>query len=146
MNPYLIACYCSLFFLIYYFENIRFTSLIAAKSGVTDYYAVDDEHAIYLARQSIKNLNRVKDPQVSIMAPREPLYDPEELYGIVGDNLKKVSVKDQRVYTKEKALGKYIEKKRQTKGTKKKQQQNASFRKLDKSLRSEVKKLPLKKK
>ena len=65
----------------------------SAKSGVTDYYAVDDEHALYLARQSIKNLNRVKDPQVSITAPREPLYDPEELYGIVGDNLKKVSIR-----------------------------------------------------
>ena len=64
---------------------------LAAKSGVTDYYAVDDEHAIYLARQSIKNLNKIKDPQVSITAPKEPLYDPEELYGIVGENLKKVS-------------------------------------------------------
>ena len=57
---------------------------------MTDYYAVDDEHALYLARQSIKNLNKIKDPQVTITAPREPLYDPEELYGIVGENLKKV--------------------------------------------------------
>ena len=57
---------------------------------MTDYYAVDDEHAIYLARQSVKNLNKIKNPQVSITAPKEPLYDPEELYGIVGDNLKKV--------------------------------------------------------
>ena len=57
---------------------------------MTDYYAVDDEHALYLARQSIKNLNKIKDPQVTITTPREPLYDPEELYGIVGENLKKV--------------------------------------------------------
>jgi len=71
-------------------EDLGGADLHCSKSGVTDYYAVDDEHALYLARQSIKNLNRVKDPQVSITAPREPLYDPEELYGIVGDNLKKV--------------------------------------------------------
>ena len=65
--------------------------LPTAKSGVTDYYAVDDEHALFLARQSVKNLNRLKDPQVTITAPKEPLYDPQELYGIVGENLKKVS-------------------------------------------------------
>merc|ERR1719383_405728 len=71
-------------------EDLGGADLHCSKSGVTDYYAVDDEHAIHLARQSIKNLNRVKDPQVSLTAPREPLYDPEELYGIVGENLKKV--------------------------------------------------------
>lgn len=71
-------------------EDLGGAELHCSKSGVTDYYAVDDEHAIHLARQSIKNLNRVKDPQVSLTAPREPLYNPEELYGIVGENLKKV--------------------------------------------------------
>jgi len=71
-------------------EDLGGADLHCSKSGVTDYYAVDDEHAIYLARQSVKNLNKIKNPQVSITAPKEPLYDPEELYGIVGDNLKKV--------------------------------------------------------
>jgi len=71
-------------------EDLGGADLHCSKSGVTDYYAVDDEHALYLARQSVKNLNKIKNPQVSITAPKEPLYDPEELYGIVGDNLKKV--------------------------------------------------------
>ena len=34
------------------------------QSGVTDYYAKDDAHALHLARRVVKNLNRVKDPGV----------------------------------------------------------------------------------
>jgi 3-methylcrotonyl-CoA carboxylase beta subunit len=63
---------------------------VLGKSGVTDYYAIDDEHALHLARQTIKNLNKTKNPPVTITTPVEPLYPADELYGIVGDNLKKV--------------------------------------------------------
>ena len=53
-------------------------------SGVTDHYAVSDEHALALARQIVRNLSRRKpDPPWEIMPAEEPLYDPEELYGIV---------------------------------------------------------------
>jgi 3-methylcrotonyl-CoA carboxylase beta subunit len=53
-------------------------------SGVTDYYAVSDEHALALARQIVRNLHRRKpDPPWDVLPPEEPLYDPEELYGIV---------------------------------------------------------------
>ncbi|KAL8824070.1 MAG: hypothetical protein Q9191_005317, partial [Dirinaria sp. TL-2023a] len=57
-------------------------------SGVTDYLAVDDAHALVLARRCISNLNwpRSAAPSVSF---KEPLYDPEELGGIVGLNLRK---------------------------------------------------------
>jgi acetyl-CoA carboxylase carboxyltransferase component len=53
-------------------------------SGVTDHYAVSDEHALALARQIVRNLSRRKpDPPWEVMPAEEPLYDPEELYGIV---------------------------------------------------------------
>ena len=58
-------------------------------SGVTDYLAMDDAHALILARRSISNLNY---PTTSNPARKqdwtEPVYDPEELSGIVGTNLK----------------------------------------------------------
>ena len=41
------------------------TNLFCRKSGVTDHYALDDEHALHLARRVIKNLNYKKEPQVS---------------------------------------------------------------------------------
>ena len=53
-------------------------------SGVTDHYAVSDEHALALARQIVRNLSRRKpDPPWEVMPAEEPLYDPDELYGIV---------------------------------------------------------------
>ena len=58
-------------------------------SGVTDYLAVDDTHALVLARRCIGNLNWPKKQQLSADDWKEPVHDPEELAGIVGTNLKK---------------------------------------------------------
>ncbi|CRG87708.1 3-methylcrotonyl-CoA carboxylase beta subunit [Talaromyces islandicus] len=63
-------------------------------SGVTDYLAVDDAHALVLARRSISNLNYPKTtaPVTGLSSDtdfKEPLYDPEELGGIVGTNLRR---------------------------------------------------------
>jgi len=69
-------------------------------SGVTDYLAVDDEHAIVLARRCVANLNYPKalavgavtgaKDETSVPMPwKEPLYDPFELPGIVGTNLRR---------------------------------------------------------
>ncbi|TGZ76897.1 carboxyl transferase [Ascodesmis nigricans] len=57
-------------------------------SGVTDYLAVDDAHALALARRSIANLNWPSTPSPP-SDPKPPLYDPAELSGIIGTNLKK---------------------------------------------------------
>ncbi|MBA2537878.1 MAG: methylcrotonoyl-CoA carboxylase [Actinobacteria bacterium] len=56
-------------------------------SGVTDHYAVSDEHALALAREIVANLNTVR-PSLSweIEDPEEPLHDPAELYGIVPED------------------------------------------------------------
>jgi len=58
-------------------------------SGVTDHYALDDRHALHLARRAVGNLNMIKRPDVSLSPPEEPLYPADEIYGIVGDNVKK---------------------------------------------------------
>ncbi len=52
-------------------------------SGVADYLAEDDAHALALAREAVANLNREKPRTVCLRSPEEPLYDPEDLLGIV---------------------------------------------------------------
>ena len=52
-------------------------------SGVTDHYANNDHHALELVRRAVARLNRVKPARLDLREPVEPLYDPEELYGVV---------------------------------------------------------------
>ncbi|KAL1958685.1 hypothetical protein VTO42DRAFT_4028 [Malbranchea cinnamomea] len=71
-------------------EDLGGGKLHSTISGVTDYLAVDDAHAIVLARRSISNLNWPKaKPASTDTTIKEPLYDPEELGGIVGTNLRR---------------------------------------------------------
>ncbi|GAA5807782.1 Methylcrotonoyl-CoA carboxylase beta chain, mitochondrial [Mucor flavus] len=70
-------------------EELGGADLHCRTSGVTDHYALDDEHALVLARRAIGTLNRVKKPQLDTRVPEEPLYSSEEIGGIVGDNLRK---------------------------------------------------------
>lgn len=42
--------------------------LVFRESGVTDYYATDDEHALHITRRIIKNLNRKKVLDVSMLS------------------------------------------------------------------------------
>jgi 3-methylcrotonyl-CoA carboxylase beta subunit len=58
-------------------------------SGVTDHYALDDAHALGIARRIVGHLNRVKRPALDIAAPVEPLYDPAEIYGAVSADPRK---------------------------------------------------------
>lgn len=58
-------------------------------SGVTDYLAVDDAHALVLARRSVSNLNWPKKEFPPSSAYEEPLHDPEELVGIASTNLRR---------------------------------------------------------
>jgi len=71
-------------------EELGGADLHCARSGVTDHYAIDDDHALHLARRVVGNLNYTKKPDCTISQTVEPpKYDPEELYGIVGEDLKK---------------------------------------------------------
>ncbi|HUP26834.1 MAG TPA: carboxyl transferase domain-containing protein [Chloroflexia bacterium] len=52
-------------------------------SGVTDHYAQDDPHALAITRDIVANLHRKKNAPWDIAEPEAPLYDPEEIYGIL---------------------------------------------------------------
>jgi 3-methylcrotonyl-CoA carboxylase beta subunit len=57
-------------------------------SGVADYLAEDDAHALALARRAVGALNRSKPATVSWQSPEEPLFDPEEILGVVPADLR----------------------------------------------------------
>jgi len=59
------------------------------QSGVADLMAENDAHAMAMTRQIVAGLNRRKHPAWDIKEPREPLYDPAEIYGIVSADPKK---------------------------------------------------------
>ena len=52
-------------------------------SGVADHLAEDDRHALALVRQIVGGLNREKRVDVQLQSPESPVYDPEELLGVV---------------------------------------------------------------
>ena len=58
-------------------------------SGVVDHLAQNDSHALQLVRQSISRLNRKKDNPLVTVEPRAPLYDVEELNGIIPADTRK---------------------------------------------------------
>ncbi|MFB9885326.1 carboxyl transferase domain-containing protein [Balneatrix alpica] len=58
-------------------------------SGVADHYAQNDEHALQLARQCVSRLNKRKPLNLDVQPVKAPLYDANELYGIVGTDLRK---------------------------------------------------------
>ena len=52
-------------------------------SGVADYFADDDEHALELARTIVSTLPMKKQFPAGTISPEAPKYDPEEIYGVV---------------------------------------------------------------
>ena len=57
-------------------------------SGVADYLAEDDAHALALARRAVGNLNLQKPATVAWQPSEEPAYDPAELLGVVPTDLR----------------------------------------------------------
>lgn len=65
-------------------EDLGGADLHCKTSGVTDHYALDDQHALDLTRRVVSNLNIVKNPQVDIYSrltvifrefkPLQPVY------------------------------------------------------------------------
>jgi acetyl-CoA carboxylase carboxyltransferase component len=58
-------------------------------SGVADYFAEDDDHALRTARTIISTLNRSKTMPADVTPPEDPAYDPAEIYGIVSADVRK---------------------------------------------------------
>jgi 3-methylcrotonyl-CoA carboxylase beta subunit len=57
-------------------------------SGVADYLAEDDAHALALARGAVSHLNRAKPQNVQWQTPEDPAYDPDEIFGVVPADLR----------------------------------------------------------
>ena len=57
-------------------------------SGVADYLAEDDAHALALARRAVSHLNRARPATVQWQPPEDPAYDPDEIFGVVPADLR----------------------------------------------------------
>jgi 3-methylcrotonyl-CoA carboxylase beta subunit len=70
-------------------EELGGADVHARKSGVADYLAENDRHALALCRRIVGNLNIKRAIDIPVLKSREPQYDPAELDGIVPADLKK---------------------------------------------------------
>lgn len=59
------------------------------ESGVADYLARDDHHALAITRRIVAGLNGVKRPEMDLHPPREPAFDAEDLYSLIPDDPKR---------------------------------------------------------
>ncbi|MCY4005224.1 MAG: methylcrotonoyl-CoA carboxylase [Rhodobacteraceae bacterium] len=57
-------------------------------SGVADYLADNDTHALAIAREVIGHLNRHRTVDIERRAIEEPIYDPDEILGVVPADLR----------------------------------------------------------
>ncbi|MCX7279869.1 MAG: methylcrotonoyl-CoA carboxylase [Burkholderiales bacterium] len=58
-------------------------------SGVADHLAENDQHALSIARSIVANLNHRKPVGLRLQASEEPLYDAEDIYGIIPQDTRK---------------------------------------------------------
>ena len=70
-------------------EELGGAEVHSRTSGVTDHYAMNDAHALGLARRVVSNLNRTKAPAVAVRPVEEPRYAASELHGIAPTDLRK---------------------------------------------------------
>jgi len=64
-------------------EELGGAALHCRESGVSDYFAEDDEHAMQIVRDIVATLPPREKFRISCRPPRDPLYDSKEIYGIV---------------------------------------------------------------
>ena len=57
-------------------------------SGVADYLAEDDAHALAMARRAVANLNRRLPDDVAWQSAEPPAFDPDEILGVVPADLR----------------------------------------------------------
>src|SRR5689334_5317024 len=64
-------------------EELGGADVHARVSGVADHYALNDLHALQIARRIVGHLNRAKPVTLELREPREPLCDPAGLHGVI---------------------------------------------------------------
>ncbi len=70
-------------------EELGGADVHARKSGVADYLAENDRHALDMCRRIVGHLNTKRAIDIALAKPSEPKYDAAELDGIVPADLKK---------------------------------------------------------
>jgi 3-methylcrotonyl-CoA carboxylase beta subunit len=70
-------------------EELGGADVHARQSGVTDHYAQNDHHALKLVRRAVNRLNRVKPVKLDLRDVQEPLYDAQEIHGIIPRDARK---------------------------------------------------------
>ena len=70
-------------------EELGGADVHARVSGVTDHMANDDTHALALVRKIVSNLNRPKMVELETREAANPLYAPEDIYGVVPTDTRK---------------------------------------------------------
>ncbi len=70
-------------------EDLGGAEVHTRTSGVADYMAENDAQALGQARSIVANLNLTKSHGLELKEPRAPLYDPQEIYGIVSADPRK---------------------------------------------------------
>ncbi|MBP2312902.1 carboxyl transferase domain-containing protein [Azospirillum soli] len=70
-------------------EDLGGADVHSRTSGVTDHYAMNDAHALAMARKVVSNLNRSKRIDMDLREPQDPAYDPRELYGVIPSDPRK---------------------------------------------------------
>jgi acetyl-CoA carboxylase carboxyltransferase component len=69
-------------------EELGGADVHTRRSGVADYYALNDEHALALARQIVRNVQGRKEAPWDIAEPEPPAADPDELYGLIPEDFR----------------------------------------------------------
>jgi 3-methylcrotonyl-CoA carboxylase beta subunit len=69
-------------------EDLGGGDLHARKSGVVDHLAESDEHALTIVRDIVSHLGSEAGAGIGTREPRPPLYDAEELYGIIPEDVR----------------------------------------------------------
>jgi 3-methylcrotonyl-CoA carboxylase beta subunit len=70
-------------------EELGGADVHARRSGVADYYATSDEHALALARTIVRNLHAARpSPPWDLAAPEPPAADPGELHGLIPEDFR----------------------------------------------------------
>ena len=70
-------------------EELGGADVHARTSGVADHYALNDLHALQIARRIVSHLNRRKRVDLELREPQEPAYDPAELHGVIPTDARK---------------------------------------------------------
>ncbi len=70
-------------------EELGGADVHARTSGVADHYALNDRHALALARRRVATLNRAKPAPPVLGDGTPPAHDPRELYGLVPQDLRR---------------------------------------------------------